>query len=69
MVGKSKRVEPMLVTAPPLGASTNASPMDWKSIAFEVQSIAYRLVSRFPLVRTLASLLVRLSSPHDITVR
>ena len=37
--GKSKRDEPMFVTAPPLAECRKASPMHGKSIAFEVQLI------------------------------
>ncbi len=68
-VGKSKRVEPTFVTAPPLGLCRNASPMHGKSIAFDVQLMAYRFVSRLPFVSPSASAFVRLLSPTDMTLR
>ena len=67
--GKSNREDPTLVTAPPPGACRKASPIEGKSMAFEVQLEAYRLTRRLPLVSDSASSLLMLLSPHDMTLR
>ena len=43
--------------------------MHGKSIALDVQSIAYRLKSLLPLVRFEASAFTIVASPHDIELR
>src|SRR5207247_2032504 len=67
--GKSNREDPTLVTAPPPGACRKASPIEGKSMAFEVQLEAYRLTRRLPLVSDSASSLLMLLSPQDMTLR